>query len=101
MTLWGVRRSGGRSHSRARHLRSVPLAERDRVIAGIRIVKHETVANSGSFEVRFSDGRESVYFYFDDEASGRLRPELLTRKEALENAKNFARAERDKDNIKG
>ena len=32
----------------------------------IRIIKHEAVPQTGSFEVRFSDGRPSVYFYWDD-----------------------------------
>ena len=32
----------------------------------IRIIKHEAVPQTGSFEVRFPDGRPSVYFYWDD-----------------------------------
>jgi len=32
----------------------------------IRIIRHEVVPQSGSFEVRFTDGRPSRYFYFDD-----------------------------------
>jgi hypothetical protein len=31
----------------------------------IRIIKHEAVPQTGSFEVRFSDGRPSQYFYWD------------------------------------
>ena len=62
----------------------------------IRIIKHEAVPGCGSFEVRFDDGRESRFVYWDDQASRRLRPELLTRKAALEQAKAFARAEREK-----
>jgi len=61
----------------------------------IRLIKHEAVPRCGSFEVRFSDGRPSRYFYWDDEASRRLRPELLTGKEAEERAKALARAERE------
>jgi hypothetical protein len=61
----------------------------------IRIIKHEAVPQTGSFEVRFSDGRESVYFYWDDIPSRRLRPEQMTGEEALEKAKAFARKERD------
>ena len=30
----------------------------------IRIIKHEAVPQTGSFEVRFPDGRPSVYFYW-------------------------------------
>jgi hypothetical protein len=62
----------------------------------IRIIKHEAVPKCGSFEVRFSDGRPSKFFYWEDVPSRRLRPEQLTSEEALEQAKAFARAERDK-----
>ena len=62
----------------------------------IRIIKHEAVPKTGSFEVRFTDGRESRYFYWDDIPGRRLRPEMLTSEVALEQAKAFARAERDK-----
>ena len=58
----------------------------------IRILKHEAVPQCGSFEVRFPDGRESVYFYWDDLPSRRLRPETLDRETALEQAKAVARA---------
>ena len=34
--------------------------------------------------------------YFDDLPGRRLRPELFTREQALEQAKAFARAERDR-----
>ena len=54
----------------------------------IRIIRHEAVPKTGSFEVRFADGRESKYFYFDDVPGRRLRPEI---------PKAFARAEKDKD----
>jgi hypothetical protein len=40
--------------------------------------------------------RESKFFYWDDLPSRRLRPEILTSEQALEQAKAFARAERDK-----
>jgi hypothetical protein len=42
-------------------------------------------------EVRFPDGRPSVYFYWDDVPSRRLRPDLLDRETALEQAKALAR----------
>ena len=58
----------------------------------IRIIKHEAMPQCGSFEVRFADGRESKYFYWDDLPSRRLRPETLTR----EAARTLARAERDR-----
>jgi hypothetical protein len=65
-------------------------------VTNIRRIKHEMVANCGSFEVRFRDGRIAKFFYWDDLPSRRLRPEIQTRDEALEQAKAFAPAERDK-----
>ena len=65
-------------------------------MTNIRLIKHEAVPDCGSFEVRFHDGRESRHFYWDDVRGRRLRPEILTRDEALEQARAFARAERDK-----
>ena len=64
----------------------------------IRIIKHEAVPQTGSFEVRFSDGRPSVYFYWDDVPGRRVRPDQLDSQpaQALEAAKTFARGERDK-----
>ena len=63
----------------------------------IRIIRHEAVPKTGSFEVRFADGRPSRYFYWDDVLSRRVRPDILTSEQALEQAKAFARAERDKE----
>ena len=39
---------------------------------------------------------ESTFFYWDDAPGRRLRPEILSSEQALEQAKAFARAERDK-----
>jgi hypothetical protein len=58
----------------------------------VRILKHEAIPGCGSFEVRYPDGRPSVYHYFDDLPSRRLRPESLDRETALEQAKAVARA---------
>lgn len=66
-------------------------------MTAIRIIKHESVPRCGSFEVRFSDGRESKYFYWEDDPGRRLRPEQMTSEQALEVAKSWARAERDKE----
>ena len=55
----------------------------------IRIMRHEAVSQSGSFEVRFADGRESKFFYFDDVLARRLRPELFTSEDALEQARHL------------
>ena len=60
--------------------------------ARVRIIKHEAVPDCGSFEVRFADGRESIYFYWDDLPGRRLNPETLDRETAMEQAKAAARA---------
>ena len=60
----------------------------------VRVIKHELVPQTGSFEVRFADGRASRFFYWDDVPARRLRPEILTSEQALEQAKALARAER-------
>ena len=62
-----------------------------------RIIKHEAVPDCGSYEVQFADGRASRFFYFDDVAARRLRPEILTSVVALMQAKAFARAMSDQD----
>lgn len=62
----------------------------------IRLIKHEAIKDCGSYEVRFDDGRESKYFYWENNPTRRLRPEQMTSKQALEQAKAFAGAERDK-----
>ena len=63
----------------------------------IRVIKHEVVPQTGSFEVRFSDGRPSVFFYWDDIPGRRLSPEQMDSNRALEAAKALARSERDKE----
>ena len=40
----------------------------------IRIFKHQAVPGCGSFEVRFPEGRESLFFYWDN-----IRPADLGR----------------------
>jgi hypothetical protein len=54
--------------------------------------------NCGSLEVWFADGRESIRFYWDNQVSRRLRPELLTLDQAVEKATALARAEMEKLN---
>jgi hypothetical protein len=61
-------------------------------MADARLIKHEAVPKCGSYEVRFSDGRPSRYFYWDDEASRRLQLEQLTGEQAERYAKAFARS---------
>ena len=65
-------------------------------MTSIRLLKHEAVPDCGSFEVRFSDRRPSRFFYWDDESSRRMRPDQMTSEQALEQAKAFARSERDR-----
>ena len=62
----------------------------------IRIIKHEAVPKCGSYEVRFSDGRPSKYFYWEDIPGRRLRSDQADSFQALKDAKAFARAERDR-----
>jgi hypothetical protein len=62
----------------------------------VRLIKHEAVPKCGSFEVRFPGGAPSRYWYWDDLPSRRLRPDLLDSEQALEQAKAFARAERER-----
>ena len=60
-----------------------------------RIIRHSAVPDCGSYEVRLADGRESKFFYFDDLPGRRLRPDILTSDQAREQAKAFARPDRD------
>jgi hypothetical protein len=63
----------------------------------IRIIPHRGADDdSGSVEVWFADGRESVRFYWDNLVSRRLNPNTLTREQAIEKATALARAEIDK-----
>jgi hypothetical protein len=64
-------------------------------MADIRIIKHEAVSKCGSFEVRFSEGRPSPYFYWEDLPGRRLRSDLVASDVALEQAKALAGAERE------
>jgi hypothetical protein len=62
----------------------------------VRLIKQEAVPTCGSYEVRFSDGRPSRYFFWDDIPGRRLNPDLVDSAKALESAKAFARTERDR-----
>ena len=61
------------------------------------IIRHEGVKDSGSYEVKFSDGKPSKIFNWDDDPSQRVRPGVLTSEQALEKARAFADTERDKE----
>jgi hypothetical protein len=60
-------------------------------MTSVRIVKHEAIPHTGSYEVRYSDGRPPRYFYWDDQPSRRLDPNTLTGEQALEKAKAAAK----------
>jgi hypothetical protein len=64
-------------------------------MANVRLIKHEAVPKCGSFEVRFADGAPSKFFYWDDVPGRRLRPEQIGSEAALEQARAYARVERD------
>jgi hypothetical protein len=59
----------------------------------IRLIKHEAVPDCGSYELRYPDGRPSKCFYFENNPTRRLRPDLVERAVAERVAKIFARAE--------
>lgn len=61
----------------------------------VRIKPHhpEGIPDTGSFEVIWPGGKQ--YFYWDDNAGRRLRPEAMDRTQALEEAKRLARQKRD------
>ena len=62
----------------------------------VRIIKHEAAPKCGSYEVRYSDGRPSKYFYWEDIPGRPIRSDQLDSQQAFEEAKAFARAERDR-----
>jgi hypothetical protein len=64
-------------------------------MANIRIIRHSVIPESGSFEVRFADGRPSLYWYWDDNASRRSVRNCLDQEAAKKQAQEFARAVRD------
>ena len=62
----------------------------------IQIIRHEVAPKCGSYEVRFSDGRPSKFFYWEDIPGRRLRSDQADSFQALKDAKAFAQAERDR-----
>jgi len=65
-------------------------------MTSVRIIRHEAIPQTGSYEVRFADGRPSIYLYFDDDPGRRSITGTMTGAEALDAAKTLARAEQDK-----
>jgi hypothetical protein len=68
------------------------------VIDRIRIIPRapEGIPDCGSFEVCFPDGRESIYFYYDDNPGRRSITRSLSSEDAERKAKELARDEQDK-----
>ena len=64
-------------------------------MANVRLIKHEAVKDSGSYEVRFGDDRPSQFFYWDDDPGRRSITGSMTSEQALELAKAAARSARD------
>ena len=65
----------------------------------IRLLKHTAaprLPDVGSYEVRFPDGRPSVYFYWEDHPGGRSIKRAISSEEAKRKAKELARAEQHK-----
>ena len=58
----------------------------------IRIIKHEAVPMCGSYELRFSNGRQSKYFYWEDIPGS----EQADSKQALDEAKAFSGRKRSR-----
>ena len=60
----------------------------------VRLIKHEAVANCGSYEIRFPDGRPSRFV-----PGRRLRPDMVDSAVAERVAKIFAWAEQRRLNL--
>jgi hypothetical protein len=61
----------------------------------VRILRHGVISKSGSYEVRYADGRESKFFYWDDSRSRRMKSKLATGKRAFAQARALLLAERN------
>jgi hypothetical protein len=55
-------------------------------MTSVRIIKHEAIPQTGSYEVKFTDGRSSVYHYFDDDPGRRSITGKMTSAQAIEKA---------------
>lgn len=81
------------SPSACQALNDLILAGLRPVLARVRIKRHtpEGIPDSGSYEVRFADGRPSVYFYWDDDAGRRAVRNVDDSATALVKAQQLAR----------
>ena len=57
----------------------------------IKISRHEVIPHQGSFRVDYPDGRQSVWFYWEDDASRRAVNKRMTQEEAKLKAQELAR----------
>jgi hypothetical protein len=64
-------------------------------MSDVRIIRHEAIAQTGSYEVKFTDGRPSVYHYFDDDPGRRSITGKMTSAQTLEQATVIAKHMRD------
>jgi hypothetical protein len=75
-------------------LRPLKSRKAEEAVADRVQTQDEAVPQCGSYEVRFSDGRPSKYFYWEDTPGRHLRSEQADSKRAVEGAKAFARNQR-------
>jgi hypothetical protein len=59
----------------------------------VRLIRHEPVPKTGSYEIRFPDGKPSRFIYWHDIVGRRLPTDLADGAVAERVAKIFARAE--------
>ncbi len=83
--------SGAANLSAGPYLRRMKIEQKRKV----RLIPHEAVLDTGSFEVAYPDGRPSDFFYFEDNPGRRLRQDVMTRAEAQRAAQAKARQEQD------
>jgi hypothetical protein len=67
----------------------------------IRLLRREELPKTGYFDVRFPDGRKSVFLSWDDEPGRRIRPDIMTQEQALEKARTLPRTERKRSTKAG
>ena len=82
---------GAANLSAGPYLRHMKIEQKRKV----RLIPHQAVLDTGSFEVAYPDGRPSDFFYFEDSPGRRLRPDVMTRPEAQRAAQAKARQEQD------
>jgi hypothetical protein len=59
-------------------------------MTSVCIIRHEAIPQTGSYEVKFTDGRPSVFHYFDDDPGRRSITGKMTSAQAVEKAKAAA-----------